>query len=55
LVHTMGYSDDLDMIFLLSSAQPLSDSQAQQTYVGFYDNWNGKLLCQFVLERRAFE
>ncbi|XP_013084638.2 DDB1- and CUL4-associated factor 17-like [Biomphalaria glabrata] len=55
LVHTMGYSDDLDMIFLLSSAQPLSDSQAQQTYVGFYDNWNGKLLRQFVLERRAFE
>ncbi|KAH9504370.1 hypothetical protein Btru_063435 [Bulinus truncatus] len=56
-VHTMVYSEDQDMIVLVSSPHPSRGygKQGHCTFVGFYDNWNGKLLRQFTLENGESE
>ncbi|BFZ23000.1 hypothetical protein BsWGS_26039 [Bradybaena similaris] len=56
VVLTMVYCDDLDMILVVSTRDQNSTCDLYNLIaVGFYDNWNGKLLRQFVLEESVSE
>ncbi|CAG5116004.1 unnamed protein product [Candidula unifasciata] len=56
VVLTMTYCDDLEMIIVVSTRDQNSKCDLYHLLMaGFYDNWSGQLLHQFVLDKSVSE